>query len=53
MWMCEPLLYVHVGLPWTYMNLVLPEGARKLGGGGGDAVEGVHLYMPCCAPPLC
>ena len=34
------------------MNLVLPEGARKLGGGG-DAVEGVHLYMPCCAPPLC
>ena len=37
------------------MNLVLPEGARKLGGwgGGGDAVEGVHLYMPCCAPPLC
>ena len=23
------------------------------GGGGGDAVEGVHLYMPCCAPPHC
>ena len=37
------------------MNLVLPEGARKLGGGwggGGDAVEGAHLYMPCSAPLL-
>ena len=36
------------------MNLVLPEGAQKLGGGGGggDAVEGAHLYMPCCAPSL-
>ena len=28
-------------------------GHTKTGGGGGDAVEGVHLYMPCCAPPLC
>ena len=40
------------------MNLVLPEGARKLGGwggeggGGGDSVKGAHLYMPCSAPLL-
>ena len=41
------------------MNLVLPEGARKLGGvggGGGDAVEGAHLYMPVllhCFSDIC
>ena len=38
---------MHVGLPWTYMNLVLPEGARKLGGG-----EGMQSKWYICTCPV-
>ena len=40
--------HVHVGLPWTYMNLVLPEGAQKLGGREGMQSKG-HI---CTCPVL-
>ena len=39
-------VFMHVGLPWTYMNLVLPEGARKLGGEEGMQSKGYICTCP-------
>ena len=51
---CELLActYVHVGLPWTFMNLVLPEGARKLGGRRGCSRWGTFVHALLCSTPL-
>ena len=43
---------MHVGLPWTYMNLVLPEGARKLGGRRGCSRRGTFVHALLCSTAL-